>query len=315
MRPYAKTLIGAAAAALMSTAASAADFVTIQPAAPAPMAAPGFDWSGPYAGAFFSTGVGGVPSVGVQYGYNFLFGSRMLAGLEVTTSHWSAPGYPLVDASLNARLGIVADDRVLLYGELGIGTYIGAIGVFSAGGGVEIAVSNSFSAFGEVKRLYVVGALAPIATFASIGVNYHPGGSTMTASSGGFGGLYMGTFAGYDIGPNLAEFGVQVGFNHVMGRFVAGAEVETYYPFTGGAILAASLNARLGATFGNFLAYAQGGIGTWVGVPVWNIGGGVEFAMGNRGISLFTEATGQFLIGGGYFGTRIDAGINYAAGN
>ena len=94
MKPYAKILAGAAAAALMSTAASAADFVTLQPSSPTPMAAPGFDWSGPYAGAhvgLFNVGAGSYQYGGVQFGRNFLIRGNLLAGLEVETSHAFAP--------------------------------------------------------------------------------------------------------------------------------------------------------------------------------------------------------------------------------
>ena len=323
MRPRAKLILGAAAAALVSTAASAADPIMAPGAPPPPMAAPGFDWSGPYVGAIaglhneagFSYQYGGV-----QFGYNLVFRDKILAGLEVETIHWMFP-FPFVSAALNGRLGFIAGDRVLLYGEVGIGTYFfGGAGVVTAGGGVEVAVTNAISVFGEVNREFFIagGGLVPLGySNFELGINYHPGGSAMMASSGGFNGVYFGAFGGYFVGPAFAEAGVQFGFNHTLGnRFVAGTEIETYYSPGTGAFVSASLNGRLGATFGNFLAYGEAGIGTWIGVPLWSAGGGIEFALGNRGISLFTEATAQFLFGGGgYFGTRVDAGMNFAVGN
>jgi opacity protein-like surface antigen len=321
MRPRTKLILGAAAAVSISTAAFAADPILAPGAPPPPMAAPGFDWSGPYVGAIaglFNTGGASFQYGGVQFGYNAVFRGNMLAGLEVETVHWMTPAFPIVAAYLNGRLGFIAGDRVLLYGEAGIGTYLlGGLGVFTAGGGVEIAVTNMLSVFGEVNRQFAVGGGAlPFTTF-EVGINHHPDGSMMMASSGGaFSGLYFGAFGGYFIGPNLAEAGVQFGFNHMLGnRFVVGTEIETYYSFIGAAFVSASLNARLGAAFGNFLVYGEGGIGTWIATPLWSAGGGIEFALANRGISLFTEAKAQFVFGaGGYFGTRVDAGMNFAVG-
>jgi len=285
------------------------------------MAAPGFDWSGPYIGAIAGLYTNGSSFQygGVQFGYNFVLRDRILAGLEVETIHWRSPGYPLVSAALNGRLGFIAGDRVLIYTEAGIGTYFfSGTGVVTLGGGVEVAVTDAISVFGEVNRdFFFGGGLAPT-SFSSFeaGFNYHPGGSAMMASSDGFGGVYFGALGGYFLGPNVAEAGVQFGYNHMLGnRFMAGAEVETYYSFGTGAFVSASLNGRVGATFGNFLAYGQAGIGTWISTPLWNAGGGVEFALGGRDISLFGEATAQFLLGGGgYFGTRIDGGVNFGVG-
>jgi opacity protein-like surface antigen len=318
MRTLAKLLLGTASAAVVSTAALAADPVIAPMTPAAPMAAPGFDWSGPYVGAIVGFNALGIayPFDGVQFGYNFLFRGNMVAGIEVQTTHYMGPT-PNVGASLNGRLGFVTGDRVLIYGEAGIGVWtVAPVGIFSLGGGVEIAVTSTASLFGEVKREYVVGGgLTPFDTAFTAGVNFHSGGSMM-ASSGGFGGLYFGTFGGYNIGINLAEAGVQFGFNHEMGsRFIVGGEIETYYPVTGAGIVAASLNGRAGVTFGNFLAYGEAGIGTYIAVPVWSAGGGIEYALANRGMSVFAEAKVQSVLGGGYFGTRVDAGLNFAVGH
>jgi outer membrane immunogenic protein len=319
MRTPAKLFLGAAAAALFSTAAFAADPVYAPMTPAAPMAAPAFDWSGPYVGAV--AGIYGLIGTnymysGVQFGYNFMFRGNMIAGFEVETTHIM---YPLayVNAALNGRLGVVVGDRVLLYGEAGIGTHlISPIGLFTVAGGIEVAVTNAISVFGEVKKVWAIaGGLVPYGGTFEAGVNFHPGGSMMMASSGGFGGLYFGTFGGYELGPNYGEFGVQFGFNHEMGsRFIVGAEVETYHPAIPVAYVSASLNGRAGVTFGNILAYGEAGIGTFIGVPVLSAGGGVEFALANRGMSVFTEAKALYLLGGGYYLTRVDAGINFAVG-
>jgi opacity protein-like surface antigen len=323
MRPRTKLILGAAAAVSISTAASAADPM-MAPGAP-PMSAPAFDWSGPYVGAIAGLHNEAGTSYqygGVQFGYNFVLRDRILVGLEVETIHWKFPGWPFVSAALNGRLGFIAGDRVLLYAEAGIGTYFfTGTGVITAGGGVEVAVTNALSVFGEVNREFFFGGggLVPVPfTNFELGINYHPGGSAMMASSGGaFDGLYFGAFGGYFVGPGFPEFGVQFGYNHTLGnRFVAGTEIETYYSPGLGAFVSASLNGRLGATFGNFLAYGEAGIGTWIGTPLWSAGGGIEFAIGGGPVSAFAEATAQFLLGGGgYFGTRVDGGVNIAVGN
>jgi len=130
-----------------------------------------------------------------------------LAGIEIETTHLIPVG-SIVDASINARLGFILRDRVLFYGEAGIGTDA------------------------------------------------------------------VGGFGGYTTGFALWEGGVQVGYNVGLGNFVIGAEVETYYPITGSSIVGANLNARLGATLGNLLAYGEAGVGTYIGAPIWTAGGG-----------------------------------------
>lgn len=127
-------------------------------------------------------------------------------------------------------------------------------------------------------------------------------------------GPYAGAFGGYDFTLGGAIAGVQFGYNFAVGNFLAGFEVETIYPIFGSTIVDARLNARVGAVLGgSFLAYAEAGIGSWVVVPVWTIGGGVEFAV-NNSISVFAEGEAIFAIGGGYIGTQVTAGINYHPG-
>jgi opacity protein-like surface antigen len=325
MRPRTKLILGAAAAVSISTAASAADFVMAPGAPPPPMAAPGFDWSGPYVGALagiFNLAGSSFQYAGVQFGYNVVLRDRILAGLEVETAHPFLVGLPYVNAFLNARLGMIAGDRVLLYGEAGIGTFLigPGPGMFSAGGGVEIAVTNAMSVFGEINRLFfIAGGLIPTgySTF-ELGINYHPDGSAMMASSGGaFQGFYFGALGGYTTGFAFADAGVQFGYNMMRGNFVGGLEVATYYPFTGAAIVNASLNARLGfALRDTILIYAEGGIGTYLTAPIASAGGGVEFAFGGGPLSAFTEAKALFVLGGGgYVGTQIHGGVNIAVGN
>ena len=159
---------------LISTAAPAADLAL---APPPPIAAPAFNWAGAYVGTFggftpaFATG-----RFGVQFGYNFVLRGNILAGIEVETGNTIAT---LTDASLNARLGFIARDRILLYAEAGIGTQV-AVPLINVGGGVEIAVGGDMSLFAEAKGLFVVGGGFFGTTYAA-GLNFHPGGSMMAA--------------------------------------------------------------------------------------------------------------------------------------
>ncbi len=317
MRLTGKLLLGIAGSVLISSAAAAADLTPVMPTpvAPTPPPAPTFAWAGPYAGVFggydftFALGEGGV-----QYGYNFGFGN-FLAGLEIETGHSFVPA-GIINASLNAHAGVVLANRVFIYGEGGIGEKL-FVPLWNIGGGVEVAVTNTMSAFAEAKANFIVGGGGFLGWQLTAGMNYHPGGSMMMAGGGGFNGLYFGTFGGWTTAPlSMAQFGVQAGYNFGFGNFLAGLEVETAHAAGVGSIVDASLNARVGAVLANsVLVYAEGGIGTDLAVPVWNVGGGVEYLVGQSGVGVFGEANAQFIIGGGgYFGTNIQGGINYHFG-
>lgn len=120
-------------------------------------------WVGFYLGtvAGWSAATGG-PEIGVQFGYNIGIGRRFVGGIEVETVNAVAPGAALMNASLNARLGVAFGDRVLAYGEVGFGETLFA-GLLTAGGGVEVAVGDLVSVFGEAKAgVFIGGGLAGI---------------------------------------------------------------------------------------------------------------------------------------------------------
>jgi hypothetical protein len=113
----------------------------------------------------------GGPEIGVQFGYNIGIGRRFVGGFEVETVNAVAPGAALMNASLNARFGLTIGDRVLAYGEVGLGESLYA-GLFTAGGGVEVAVGELVSVFGEAKAgVFIGGGLAGIQLRG--GVNWH----------------------------------------------------------------------------------------------------------------------------------------------
>ena len=129
-------------------------------------------WSGFYLGALagWSAVVGG-PEIGVQFGYNVGIGGRLVGGIEVETLNAVAPGAAVMSASLNARLGATFGDRVLAYGEIGLGESLFA-GVLTAGSGVELAVGDLVSVFGEAKAgVFIGGGFAGVQLRG--GVNWH----------------------------------------------------------------------------------------------------------------------------------------------
>jgi hypothetical protein len=315
MKTAGKLLLGVAGSVLISSAAMAADLTPITPPPPPPPPpAPTFAWAGSYAGVFAGYDFGfTLGEAGVQWGYNFAFGN-FLAGIEVETGHSFVPA-GIINAALNVHAGAVLADRVFIYGEGGIGEKFFAP-MWNIGGGVEVAVTNTMSVFAEAKANFLMGA-GFFGWQLTGGVNYHPGGGMMMAGGGGFDGLYFGTFGGWTTAPlAVGQFGVQAGYNFGFGNFLAGLEVETTHSFGVPTIVDASLNAHIGAVLANsILLYAEGGIGTNLVVPLWNVGGGVEYLFGQSGVGAFAEATAQFIVGGGgYFGTNIQGGINYHFG-
>lgn len=305
-------LLGTAGTLMMASTAFAADLPPPPPAPPPPPPAPVFSWGGPYAGAFvgYDTTLTGAIA-GVQFGYNFEFGN-FVAGLEVETIY-PIFGATVVDARLNARLGAVLGEKFLVYGEAGIGSWVVAP-VWTVGGGVEYAITDAMSLFGEAEAVFVIGG-GYVATQITGGFNYHPGGDMMaSAGPADWSGLYFGALGGWSSTFGLGEAGVQVGYNFDMGGFVAGLEVETTHPLVGGALINASLNGRLGYAFGDrLLAYAEAGIGEWLFVPVYTLGGGLEVAVGSD-MSVFAEVKGEGIIGGGFTGVQVRGGINYHFG-
>lgn len=306
-------LAGTAATVLMTGTAMAADVIypTVPAAAPVVIApAPAFSFAGGYIGTHFAMSFPFGSIYGVQSGYNFVRGN-FLFGVEVETSHIAILG-PLVDASLNGRAGVVLGDRVLVYGQAGIGTRVVAPS-FNVGAGIEVALSPRISMFAEYDRYYVIGS-GFLDHQLVAGLNFHGDGAANVAS-GDWGGIYMGTAAGYSFAPvPFFNVGVQSGYNFDMGRLVFGVEVETTHTNGLGSIVNASLNGRVGVDLGRLLVYGEAGIGAFIAQPIWTAGGGVELALTDR-MSVFAEANiGRVIGGGGSFGTGIQAGVNFHFG-
>ncbi len=155
---FKRTLAAAAIVLGSAVAANAADIPMAPPAPPPPPPpAPSFDWSGPYVGAYggYVFGVGWIQT-GAQAGYNFDMGG-FVAGIEGQLGAvWTLPGL-IGEANVNARAGVVLGDA-LLYGEAGVGVlFPGFVPTWNAGGGIEFAVTNDISLFGEAKALGFFG--------------------------------------------------------------------------------------------------------------------------------------------------------------
>lgn len=164
----------AAGAILIGTAfaANAADLPTI-PAPPPPMAAPAFDWSGMYIGAYGGVLAPVFYEAGVQAGINRVRGNFLFGG-EAQVGIGFLPGFG-IDAFVNGRLGFILGSRVLLYGELGAGAIIlpGFTPLWTAKGGIEFALGTSVSLFAEGGLLGTFAPFAPAGRVIQVGVNWH----------------------------------------------------------------------------------------------------------------------------------------------
>jgi len=169
-----KRTIAATALVLGSAVAANAADIPMAPAPPPPPppAAPVFDWSGPYVGAYagYVFGVGWVQT-GVQVGYNFDLGG-FVAGIEGQVGPtFTFPGIA-AEANVNARAGI-GFGQTLLYGEAGVGYLFNAgFATWNAGGGIEFLVNSDVSLFTEAKAIGAFGG-GIFGVTVQGGVNWH----------------------------------------------------------------------------------------------------------------------------------------------
>jgi opacity protein-like surface antigen len=164
--------LGIVGSALVTTSVLAADLPPPPAGAPPPpMAAPAFDWSGPYIGAYGGVFVPGAGQAGIQAGFNVVRG-RFLAGLEAQAGAIFGGGGFTYEAYLNGRLGFILGDRFLLYGEAGVGT-VGGTFVWAGGGGMEFALRDAWSLFAEAKVIGVFGGGGIAAYTVQGGINWH----------------------------------------------------------------------------------------------------------------------------------------------
>ncbi|MGV8840516.1 MAG: hypothetical protein ACWA6X_09450 [Bauldia sp.] len=180
-----RILAGMTGAAMMCSASTvlAADVQPIVPVQPPVVVVPppaGFDWQGPYAGAFLTLDVLGEPfglgiaAVGGQVGFNivrgsFLFGPQLRLGMYVPETDL------LVTAGPRAGVILGAEERILLYAAASFGWIPQAPdpGTFyTFGGGVEFGLGERFSVFTEARALGIPG-IGCCGFLATTGANVH----------------------------------------------------------------------------------------------------------------------------------------------
>lgn len=156
-----------AAAALITaigigaTGAHAADLITMPVSSSPieiPVADPGYDWNGFYAGVYGV--VQNSPAWGTQYGLGINVGVNaqldfFLVGAEVALHGLTGGAIDTTYGQVLGKAGVVITDSVLLYAAAGYGIDLGAPAEddFLLGGGVEMAVADNIS----VRAQYLHG--------------------------------------------------------------------------------------------------------------------------------------------------------------
>lgn len=148
-----------AATAAMAGTASATDLMDYTPTAAPVMADARFDWQGFYDGVFGGGfDLTGSPwgIVGGWIGYNFTIGDRMVAGVEGEGLYY-LDGSSDWEVFLNARLGYLVTDNVLLYKIAGIGRFSDGDSIYQVGAGAEFAVTDAITLRGQVTGHQAIG--------------------------------------------------------------------------------------------------------------------------------------------------------------
>ena len=150
------------------------------------MVTPAFDWSGPYIGVYAgfmriqaaTNNPAPIPRAGIQAGYNIVRG-RFLAGVEVQAGIIGFTSPLALEGDLNARLGLLLGERILLYAEAGIMVLYAPSAppptvLWTLSGGLEVAIGQSWSIFAEggIARPFGGGAQAIVVEG---GLNWHLG--------------------------------------------------------------------------------------------------------------------------------------------
>lgn len=146
------------------------------------MGSPSFDWAGPYAGITAST----FHELGAQAGYNFVFGNSFVVGTAAQAATVICVGVgscgPLqFETDVSARVGYLVTPNILVYGTASVGymtgSHFGLIGggLYSVGGGLEIALTDRTSGFMEIRGIGELGSPLFDANFRG-GINIHLNG-------------------------------------------------------------------------------------------------------------------------------------------
>jgi outer membrane immunogenic protein len=142
----------------------------------------GFSWDGFYAGAqaggqFYDTD-NTYALVGVHAGVNFMVADPILVGVEGTAEYIFDDADGFGEFFVNARVGAVVTDSVMVYALAGTGVEINeagtTFGTYQLGGGVELAVTDSVSVRGQLAGVgFYDGGDFFEGAKATVGVSYH----------------------------------------------------------------------------------------------------------------------------------------------
>jgi outer membrane immunogenic protein len=173
-----KIALAAVVTAVMTGSALAADIYVPPVAPPAPPPAPVFSWEGSYAGVYAGLSLGtygGVFGGGVTVGHNFVRGSLVygIDGGFGYVGYTAGTFYVEVDGRIGTAVG--ATDRTLIYAEAGVAYPGGGPFILLAGAGVEFAINDRISVYGEAKGLFAnsITGFGLITPLVRGGVNFH----------------------------------------------------------------------------------------------------------------------------------------------
>jgi outer membrane immunogenic protein len=168
IRKFALT-VAALSLAAFSAPVMAADLILDEEDVPVVDVGSSFDWEGAYVGGllgYYPTF--GEPVVGGQIGYNFLPVENFLVGIEGTGLVYFGGDFELW---LHGKAG-VAMDNVALYGLAGVGTFNFNVPLYSLGVGIEVAVADQVSLFGEAFVREEWGDF-PDVPYVQAGIRFH----------------------------------------------------------------------------------------------------------------------------------------------
>lgn len=176
-----RVVAAAVASVMLIGSAAAADPAPVYIPGVAPVVAapaPAFSFAGTYFGVT-SLEVRTLGGAGL-FGFNIVRG-RLLAGIELRAGA-AINGEFLGVVSATARAGVLLGDRVALYGLGGAGILLGnagggieAAGFYTFGTGLEYAVSDRVSVFGETRAIGAFGGMGGFAECCAVqvGVRIH----------------------------------------------------------------------------------------------------------------------------------------------
>jgi outer membrane immunogenic protein len=180
MRMIHKIALATLATALTSSAAMAADLITVPTSTPVEIPIyedAGFDWNGFYAGLY--GGLQNSPLGDLQYGGGVMAGVNAqfdfyLLGAEVAVEGITGGNVDTSYGQILARAGLVVSDNVAVYAAGGYGIDLGVPEEDDVlvGGGVELAVTDNVSVRAQYLHGFPLSGDNPKDQF-TVGAAYH----------------------------------------------------------------------------------------------------------------------------------------------